>query len=135
MDISSNYIFNFLLVGLIFILFFFILSVFGYFFLFLIKKLNKNKENMIFKSFLEELFLSFGIGVSVYISLGYFLDLFALFNFYTAYLSLIIFNLLFIIYYYRENKEVFKKKCNKDSLYNFLKAYFSKKDNMCSSSG
>jgi len=85
---------------------------------------------MIFKSFLEELFLSFGIGVSVYISLGYFLDLFALFNFYTAYLSLIIFNLLFIIYYYRENKEVFKKKCNKDSLYNFLKAYFSKKDNI-----
>ncbi|MFX1444612.1 MAG: hypothetical protein ACFFHV_14455 [Promethearchaeota archaeon] len=130
MDISSNYALYFPLVGLVFILFFFMLSIFGYFILFLIKKLSQNKENMPFKSILEELFLSFGIGISLYISLSYFLDLFALFNFYTAYLPLIIFDLLFIIYYYIKNKEVFKKKWNKDFFSDFLKAYVSKKDNI-----
>ncbi len=130
MDISSNYVFNFLLVGLIFFLFFFIITIFGYFFLFFIKKFNKNKEGIDNKSILEELFISFGIGVSVYISLGYFLDLFSLFNFYTAYLSIIVFNFLFLIYYYFKNKEILKKKWNSNVLYNFLKAYFSRRDNI-----
>jgi len=130
MDISSNYVLYFLLVGLIFTSFLFILSIFGYFFLFIIKKFENNSEKLHFESFLEQLFLSFGIGISVYLSLSYLLDLFALFNFFTAYLSFIIFDVLFIIYYSHENWEEIKSKYNKYPLYKLFKAYFSKNDNL-----
>ena len=130
MDISSNYSFYFFLVGLVFILFFFILSIFGYFFLYLIKNIKKENESLNSKSLLEQLFISFGMGISVYISLGYFLDLFALFNFFMAYLSLIIFDFSFIIYYYNVNREELKRKYNKSSIHDFFKAFLSNKDNI-----
>jgi len=99
MDISREYVPYFFLVGLVFIAFFFILSIFGFFFLFLIKKYSRKKENFHTFLFLDQLFISFGIGISIYISLSYLLDLFSLFNFFTAYLSIVIFDVFFLIFY------------------------------------
>lgn len=130
MDISKNYLPNFFLVGLVFFLFFFLLSILGFFFLFHINKYIRRKEGVSSISSLEQLFLSFGIGLSIYISLSYLLDLCSLFNFYTAYLSIIIFDILFILYYSRKNLDKLKIKLNKDTFKDNLKRYFLSKDNI-----
>jgi len=130
MDIASNYLTYFFLVGLAFISFIFIISVFGYFFLFMIKKYFIEKEPPASLSYYEQFFISFGIGTSVYISLSYFLDLLALFNFITAYLSLIIFDLIFVIYYYRENGADLKKKINFKELRQYFVRFISNRDNI-----
>ncbi len=130
MDISSEYVPYFFLVGLVFIAFFFILSIFGYFFLFLIKNYSRKKENYPTFLILDQLFISFGIGISIYISLSYLLDLFSLFNFFTAYLSFVIFDgvfLIFYIYYYRDD---LKYKIKRESLKIHSIKFFSNKDNI-----
>lgn len=122
-------------IGLIFIIFFFLISILGYFFLFIFKKRFSNnqikedgiKQNL---SFLEQFFISFGIGVAVYISLGYFLDLFKLFNFYTAYLSIVIFDLGFFLFYLYYNKNQVKDKFNKNFFKERFIKYFSNKNNL-----
>ncbi len=130
MDISNNYVPYFFLVGLVFIAFFFMLSIFGNFFLFIIKKYVNKEETERSASFLEQLFISFGIGVSIYISLCYFLDLFALFNLFTAYLSIIIFDISYCFYYYNERKEDLKKVVNKKNFQAYFKNIFSNKNNI-----
>ena len=130
MDISRNYIPYFFLVGLVFFIFFILLSILGCFFLFLIRKHVNRELTEHSHSILEKIFISFGIGISVYISLCYFLDLFALFNFFTAYLSIIIFDISFCFYYYNKNKEDLKKRVNKQNLKTYLKGVFSNKNSI-----
>jgi len=130
MDISENYVPYFLLVGLVFILFFFLLSIFGYFFLFCIKKHMNTKEDESSISVLEQLFVSFGIGLSTYLSFSYLLDLFALFNFFTAYLSIIIFDSLFVIYYYYIKNNELKNPINKEKFRIWYKNFSSNKNNI-----
>ncbi|MFX0072651.1 MAG: hypothetical protein ACFFAO_16325 [Candidatus Hermodarchaeota archaeon] len=122
-------------VGLIFITFFFLLSILGYFILFIIKKKafkkkKKLEENSRTLSFLEQLFISFGLGVSIYISLGYFLDLFKAFNFYTGYLSIIIFDFAFLIFLTFMNKEKLKTQYRISLFKKRFKEYFSDKNNI-----
>jgi len=129
MDISREYVPYFFLVGLVFIAFFFILSIFGYFFLFLIKSYSRKKENFHTSQFLDQLFISFGIGISIYISLSYLLDLFSLFNFFTAYLSFVIFDVVFLILYSYHYRDDLKYKIKRESLKNHTVIFFSNKDN------
>ena len=125
---NINFLIAFFLVGIIFILFLFIITIFGYFFLFMI---NKRREKNVLKKpnlILEQFLISFGIGISVYISYGYILNIFNLFNFFTAYLNIIFFDIGFIIYYYIRNKRI-----NLSKSYGLkIKAYFFNKKRILS---
>lgn len=81
-------------------------------------------------SFLEQFFVSFGIGLSIYVSISYFLDIFKLFNFFTAYLSIIIFDSLFLVYFFNKNHDELMVKYNKDFLKERLKQFLSVKNNL-----
>jgi len=123
------------LVGLVFITFFILLSILGYSIFFLIKiRFIKEKEDnkRIYRtlSFLEQLFISFGIGLSVYISICYVLDLFQAFNFYTAYLSVIIYDSTFLGYLIFSNKEKLRKEYKISLFKEQCKEYFSNKNNL-----
>ena len=126
MDISKNYVFYFFLIGFAFFAFFFLISILGFFFLYFIKQRMKKKGNLTSLSFLEEVFVSFGIGVSVYISFSYLLDLFSLFNFIMAYLLIVIFDILFLIYYFFRNKENLNIK---DNIKIYFKEFLTKGNN------
>lgn len=92
-----------LFVGLLFILFFIIISVFGYFFLILINKRLKNNRNKVRLTFLESIFSSFGIGISIYLCISVLLCTFGVFNFLTAYVSILLFDVNFAIIYLIKN--------------------------------
>ncbi|MFX1393594.1 MAG: hypothetical protein ACFFAH_08465, partial [Promethearchaeota archaeon] len=115
--------------------FFILLSILGYSILFIIKKKffrvkNDNKRDTHSLSFLEQLFISFGIGMAIYISLGYFLDLFKAFNFYTAYLSVIIFDITFLSYLIFKNRGKIKSEYKISLLRQRFNEYFSNKNNL-----
>ncbi len=104
----------FLITSLIFFLFFFLIAILGY----IILKFGFNKLFNITKRIpiLLNIFLSYGVGLSVYISLSYFLLIFKAFNFYFAYLPLIIIDFsFFILLIIRKeiNREKLKTSCNK----------------------
>lgn len=103
---NINFLIAFFLVGIIFILFLILISIFGYFFFYIITK--RSEKNVLKKSnlILERFLISFGIGISVYISYGYTLNLFNLFNFFTAYICILFFDIGFIIYYIIRNKRI-----------------------------
>ena len=103
----------FLITSLIFFLFFFLIAILGY----IILKFGFNKLFNITKKIpiLLNIFLSYGVGLSVYISLSYFLLIFKAFNFYFAYLPLIIIDFsFFILLIIRKeiNREKLKTSCN-----------------------
>ena len=123
------------LVGLVFIVFFILLSILGYSILFLIKirfikEKEDDKRSIRTLSFLEQLFISFGIGLSIYISISYVLDLFQAFNFYTAYLSVIIFDCAFTGYLIFKNKEKLRKEYKISLFREQCGEYFSNKNNL-----
>ena len=123
------------LVGLVFIVFFIFLSTLGYSILYIIKerRFKKKEDHERYKpplSFLEQLFISFGIGVAIYISLGYLLDLFKAFNFYTAYLSIIIFDITFLSYLIFKSREKIKSEYKIGLLRERFNEYFSNKNNL-----
>lgn len=123
------------LVGLIFFVFFFLLSILGYSVFFLIKEKIFNKREKFEKinhsnTFLEQLFLSFGLGVSIYISLCYIIDLFKMFNFYTAYLSIVIFDSAFLGYLIFRNKEKIISQYKISLFKERVEEYFSDKNNI-----
>ena len=131
---AINYLFLFL-IGIFFFLFFFILSIFGYFFLYIIE--NKGFKRRIIKkegqkklNFLERLFISFGIGISVYLSYSYWLDLFKTFNFFTAYLSIVVFDCIFLIFYIYYYRKIIKEKINVKSIKNQMIKYFKNRNNL-----
>ena len=92
------YFVNFLLVCIAYYLFTLLIAIFGMIILYFIKKFNKKEWGL---NFLEIFIIAFAIGLSVYISLCFILDIFMFFNFYSAYLSLIIIDVIFLLYLIR----------------------------------
>ncbi len=120
-----TYLLLLLFTYLIFFAFFGILAIFGYVILFFLRK----KKNYAWElSKLEYIFISFALGLSLYIPFSYCLDIFNAFNFFTAYLPIVIFDTIFIIYFLSVNdsKEIkvkFKRIFNftdKSALINLL---------------
>ncbi len=108
MLVSKDYYFlNLLLVCLVFYLFVFLISVFGFIFLYYIRSTNKKVKEL---NLIESFIISFGIGISIYISFSFILDIFLFFNFFSGYLSIIIIDcafILFLIYNGVINRETF----------------------------
>ena len=94
-----------MLTGLIFYLFVFLLVVFGHIFvdIFLKKIIKTTKKTPV----IELIFLSFGVGTSIYISISFILLVFNAFNIYTAYFSLIIVDSIYILYRFQIKFENF----------------------------
>jgi len=103
--------FNLLLVSFVLYLFIFLISIFGFIFLFLIKKINKSDWGL---NKIEYLVLSFSIGLSIYISYSFIIDIFQVFNFFTAYLPILVIDILFISFLF------YKKKISKKSIENYF---------------
>ncbi len=96
MLVSKDYYFlNLLLVCLVFYLFVFLISIFGFIFLYYFKRTNEKVKEL---NFIESFIISFGIGISIYISFGFVLDIFLFYNFYSGYLSIIIIDCVFILF-------------------------------------
>jgi len=131
---AINYTYLFL-TGIFFFLFFFVISIFGYFFLYVIKMKGfkesklENKDKRKFP-FLEQLFISFGIGVSVYLSYSYWLDLFKAFNFFTAYLTILVFDGVFLIFYIYNYRKTIKERLNSKYIKIQIISYFGNRNNL-----
>ncbi len=93
------------LTGLFFVLFFIIISIFGFILIFKIYK------EIIELPFLEVIALSLGCGIIFFICYSYILDTFLFFNFFTALFPLIIFDIGGLIYYIKSNLKFKKKLC------------------------
>ena len=91
---------------LIFIIFSLIISLFGYIFIYIFQKHSKKKWNL---SLLEYGFISYAVGILIYILISYILSWFKLFNFYTAFLPFLIISLIFLLF-------LFKKRNIRDSI-------------------
>lgn len=100
----------------IFILFTSIISLFGGCFLFFFQEHSKIKWNL---SLLENIFISYALGVFIYIIWSYILNLFKFFNFYSAYLSVLLVSSIFLLY-------LFKKK-NFHSIFSQIESRFNLK--------
>lgn len=103
-----NYILFLFYAILLFVNFFIIFSIFGSFILFLMKKINKKGFPQKF-NFWATIFISFGIGISIYISYCFLLKFFNFYNIFSAYLIFIFIDLVFIGGYYVKNKNLILK--------------------------
>ena len=92
---ENSYFLNFILVCLIFYLFVFMISIFGYIFFYLIKNINKKDWEL---NFWESFLISFALGLSVYISYCFILDIFRFYNFLSGYYIIAIIDAFFIWY-------------------------------------
>ena len=92
---ENSYFLNFLLVSFIFYLFVLLISVFGFIFFYYIRKINNKDWEL---NFLEKFIISFALGLSVYISYCFILDIYQFYNFFSAYYSIAIMDALFIWY-------------------------------------
>lgn len=117
--------FVFIIVTFIFISFFLIISIFGYLILYIINIKLKKRVNFLSLSFLEKLLISFGFGISIYISFCYFLSNIRAFNIFTAYISLLILDSGFLIYLCVKNK----KSISFENLKIYIKNIFLNKSN------
>lgn len=121
------------IVGLIFITFFFLVSIFGNILLTMIQKLMKKRGISDKATNLEKLLLSFAIGISIFISFCFFLNLFGLYSIKITYYSVLILNLVFLgtnLIIYRNQftyrkiklkmKKFFKKSIGRDSIFTLL---------------
>lgn len=91
---------------LIFIIFSLVISLFGGIFIYIFQKQSKKKWNL---SLLEYGFISYAVGILIYILIAYILSWFKFFNFYTAFLPFLIISLIFLLY-------LFKKRNIRDAL-------------------
>ena len=92
---ENSYFLNFLLVSFIFYLFVLLISVFGFIFFYYIRKINNKDWEL---NFLEKFIISFALGLSVYISFCFILDIYQFYNFFSGYYSIAIIDALFIWY-------------------------------------
>jgi len=121
---SVVYIFQFIIINFLLFLFIGIISIFGFILFYLIK--IKSKKNFNLNPF-ELLVISFVIGLSLYITLCLILDIFKFINFYSAYLSIVIVDIIFI------SLLIYKNGVNKELLGSFIqrmKNLFSNKKNL-----
>ncbi|MFX1260183.1 MAG: hypothetical protein ACFFAN_20220, partial [Promethearchaeota archaeon] len=79
-------------------LFTLIITLFGGIFIFSFQKRSKERWKL---TKLEYLFLSYSIGLSLYVVISYILDIFIFFNFYSAYLPYLIIDSIFLLYLYK----------------------------------
>jgi len=96
----------------------------------LINKRLENKRNIVKFTFLESILSSFGIGISIYLCISVLLCTFGVFNFLTAYVSILLFDVNFAIIYLIKNsnklrefniiKTIKKLLLNKDNATYFL---------------
>ena len=113
MQASKDYfLVQLLLVSFAFYLFVLLISVFGFFFFYYIKKLNGKDWDI---NFFESFLICFLIGLTIYISLCFILDIFRFFNFFSAYFSIAIFDSLFLWYL------IYRRKINKENTLNVIK--------------
>jgi len=107
MQVSKEFYFiNFLMVCGAFFLFVCLISGFGFIFFYYIKKYHKEDLKL---GVLESFFICFAIGLSIYISICFILDLFQFFNFFSAYLSIFIIDVGFLLFLINR-REINKKK-------------------------
>ena len=91
---SKELYYNYLvLVYATFFLFVCLISIFGFIFFYLLQKRSKKNWGL---NYFESFVICFAIGISIYISICFILDIFKSFNFFTAYLSIIIIDAVFI---------------------------------------
>ena len=89
------YFLNLVLTFFAFYLFVFLIAIFGYIFFRILRKVHNTEWNL---HFLEIAIISFAIGLSFYIFICFILDIFMYFNFYSAYLSIIIIDFIFVLF-------------------------------------
>ena len=82
----------------IFSLFFVVITLFGGIFVYVLQNYGKKKWNL---SLLEFSFLSFAVGILIYLVFGYILSFFKIFNFYSAYLPFLVMAAGFLLVLYR----------------------------------
>ena len=92
----------------IFSLFFVNITLLGGIFIYILQKYGKRKWNL---SLLEYSFISFAVGILIYIVFGYLLSFFKVFNFYTAYLPLLVLaaGFLFVLYFNKTLHKIWAK--------------------------
>ena len=92
----------------IFSLFFVVITLFGGIFVYVLQKYGKRKWNL---SLLEYSFISFAVGILIYILFGYMFSFFKIFNFYSAYLPFLVLaaGFLFVLYYNKTLHEIWAK--------------------------
>ncbi len=83
-----------------FSLFFVLIASLGGMVVYILRKYSKKRWNL---TLLEYCFISFAVGIMIYLCLGYILISFKIFNFYTAYLPLLII-LALLLFYFLRNK-------------------------------
>ncbi|MFX1500694.1 MAG: hypothetical protein ACFFDH_06985 [Promethearchaeota archaeon] len=86
---------------LIFILFSLIISLFGGIFIYVFQNYKKERWNL---TLFEYIFISYAIGILTYIIIAYFLNIFKLFNFFTAYFPFLIISTGFLLYLFKKKK-------------------------------
>ena len=108
----------FLIAFYLFLIYFIIFSLFGYFIFIIIDKENTQK-----KISSTSILKSFSIGLSLHIVYSVILIALKSFNFFTIYLPFIIFDMIFLIYFYIKNETIREKIgfINKGSILNFIK--------------
>ncbi|KKL11644.1 hypothetical protein LCGC14_2543720, partial [marine sediment metagenome] len=106
--------------GLIFYLFFFLLTIFGFSISKLFLKPIDNNKNQ--GSIIGKIFISFGIGTSIYLAISMILLGLKAFNFFTAYLPFILFDCSYISY---KLIVIIKNNDIKD-IFNILNSWFHK---------
>lgn len=95
-------LFVFLLITyFIFILFSLIISLFGGIFTFIFQKKSNEKWNL---NFLEYFFISYGIGIIIFIQWSYILNIFKLFNFFSIIIPFLASALIFLLYLLKKIK-------------------------------
>ncbi len=98
----GEYLYFFSISGFLFCFFFLLLTIFGYiFFNVIIRRILRIKHKL---GLLETSFLSFGIGFVIYISLSFILLYFEIFDFFLAYLPLVLIDSFYVIYLYLHKK-------------------------------
>lgn len=90
---------QFLITYALFSLFFVLIASLGGIIVYTLQKHGKKRWNL---NLLELSFISFAVGITVYLFFGYFLIMFNIFNFYTAYLPLLIIAVFFPFFLFRE---------------------------------
>ena len=86
---------------LIFIFFSLIISLFGSIFIYIFQKQSKKRWNL---SILEYGFISYAVGILIYLIIAYILNIFKFFNFYTAFLPFLIISSTFLLFLLKKKK-------------------------------
>ena len=82
----------------LFSLFFVLIASLGGIVVYTLQKHSKRRWNL---TLLESCFISFAVGIMLYLFLGYILSIFKIFNFYTAYLPFLIIAVFFLFFLHR----------------------------------